>query len=115
MSIQSAPLAPTATALCTGQLDLLDYIEAACQRVDTFDGEIQAFLPEADRLARLRQEALALQSRFPVPTSRPPLYGLLLGVKDIFHVNGFPTRAGSRLPPEVLAGAEASCIRVLRS
>src|SRR3989442_459111 len=105
-----APLAATATALRSEQLDLLEYIEAACQRIEALDGEIQAFVPEPDRLSRLRREALVLRSRFPVPASRPPLYGVLLGVKDIFHVTRFPTRAGSRLAPEVLAGAEASSV-----
>jgi Asp-tRNA(Asn)/Glu-tRNA(Gln) amidotransferase A subunit family amidase len=38
----------------------------------------------------------------------------MIGVKDIFHADGFPTRAGSQLPAETLAGAEASSVRVLR-
>jgi Asp-tRNA(Asn)/Glu-tRNA(Gln) amidotransferase A subunit family amidase len=59
-------------------------------------------------------EATALQTRFPDPTSRPPLYGVLLGVKDMFRVEGFQTRAGSRLPPELFSGPEAACVRILR-
>jgi Asp-tRNA(Asn)/Glu-tRNA(Gln) amidotransferase A subunit family amidase len=39
---------------------------------------------------------------------------MLLGVKDIFHVDGFPTRAGSRLPPEVLEGREADAVSRLK-
>src|SRR5262249_2824459 len=45
----------------------------------------------------------------------PSLYGVLIGVKDIFRATGFPTRAGSRLPPELLAGDEASCVTLLKS
>jgi Asp-tRNA(Asn)/Glu-tRNA(Gln) amidotransferase A subunit family amidase len=37
----------------------------------------------------------------------------MIGVKDIFHAEGFPTRAGSQLPPEVLAGEEGSAVRIL--
>lgn len=45
---------------------------------------------------------------------RPPLFGVLVGVKDVIHVEGLPTRAGSQLPPEVLAGPEAECITRLK-
>lgn len=47
--------------------------------------------------------------------SRPPLYGVPVGVKDIMHVDGLTTRAGSALPPELIAGPEAKCIERLRS
>ena len=39
---------------------------------------------------------------------------MLVGVKDIIHVDGFETRAGSRLPPEVLQGPEAPCVTALK-
>ena len=58
--IQSAPLAATATAFRSEHLEVLEYIEAACQRIDALDSEIKAFLPEPDRLSRPRREALAL-------------------------------------------------------
>jgi Asp-tRNA(Asn)/Glu-tRNA(Gln) amidotransferase A subunit family amidase len=35
-------------------------------------------------------------------------------VKDIFRVDGFETRCGSELPPELFAGAEAKCVTTLR-
>lgn len=67
---------------------------------------VQAFLPEEGRFDRLRREARTLPPG--------PLAGWLVGVKDIFHVDGFPTRAGSRLPPEELAGREAAAVTRLR-
>jgi Asp-tRNA(Asn)/Glu-tRNA(Gln) amidotransferase A subunit family amidase len=39
---------------------------------------------------------------------------VLVGVKDIFRVDGFPTRAGSQLPAEALAGPEAASVRRLK-
>lgn len=112
--IQPAPLAATASALRSGQLDLLSYLNELCDRVDAYDTEIQALLPEANRRARLLDEARTLQTRFPDPVSRPPLYGIPVGVKDMFYVDGFPTRAGSRLPEETFSGAEAECVTMLR-
>jgi Asp-tRNA(Asn)/Glu-tRNA(Gln) amidotransferase A subunit family amidase len=114
MMIEPAPLLETAAALRSGQLDLLDYIEQACDRMDALDPQIAALLPEPDRRARLRREALALQARYPSAESRPPLYGVLLGVKDIFRADGFQTRAGSKLPPELFEGEEAFSVRALR-
>ncbi|HEX4962639.1 MAG TPA: amidase [Thermoanaerobaculia bacterium] len=76
--------------------------------------EVRAFLPEEGRFERLRREEEALQARWPDPARRPPLFGVPVGVKDIFHVDGFETRAGSRLPPEVLQGPEAACVTALR-
>ncbi|MFW6243994.1 MAG: amidase family protein, partial [Desulfovibrionales bacterium] len=36
-----------------------------------------------------------------------------LGVKDIIHVKGMPTRAGSRLPPDVLTNEQAPVVTQL--
>jgi len=112
--IVSTPLVATATALRSGQLDLLAFVDQVCQRIDAHEPHIQALVPEPDRRSRLLSEAAALQKRFPDPQSRPPLYGILLGVKDIFSVDGFPTHAGSQLPPELFEGREASCVTRLR-
>ena len=93
-------------------LDMLDQLEA---RFAAADSAIEAFLPEANRFERLREDARLLQMRYPDAASRPPLFGALLGVKDIFHVAGFTTRAGADLPPELLAGAEAEVVRRLKT
>ncbi|MEJ2750306.1 MAG: amidase, partial [Anaerolineae bacterium] len=59
-------------------------------------------------------DAQRLLEQCPDPTNRPPLFGLPIGVKDIFHVDGFITRAGSQLPPEILQGDEAKSVTILR-
>ena len=115
MFIQSAPLITTISALRAGQLDLFEYIEEACERVEKLNPQIQAFLPEQDRALRLKQQAAALLAKYPDPDRRPPLYGVLIGVKDVFRVDGFPTRAGSQLPPHLFVGAEAACVSQLKA
>src|SRR5258708_6806422 len=104
-----------AAVLRSGQLDLLAYIDDICNRIDAAEPHIHALLPEPERRSRLIADAVALEARFPDPASRPPLYGIPLGIKDMFHVDGFLTRAGSRLPPELFSGSEAECVRTLRS
>lgn len=114
MYLHSAPLALIARDLVSGTLDLKEYINATCDRIDRVDSAVEAFLPEANRLERLLQEADSLREIYPEPESRPSLYGVLIGVKDIYRVDGFPTRAGSNLNPDVLAGPEAECVMLLR-
>lgn len=89
----------------------LDALEA---RFAEREPQVLAFLPEEGRFERLRRAAAALAARWPDPARRPPLYGLPVGIKDIFHVDGFPTRGGSRLPPDALAGPEGPCVTALR-
>jgi Asp-tRNA(Asn)/Glu-tRNA(Gln) amidotransferase A subunit family amidase len=72
--------------------------------------EVRSFLAEEGRWQRLEAAARALAARWPDPARRPPLFGLPVGVKDIFHVDGFPTRAGSQVPPEELAGPQSAAV-----
>jgi Asp-tRNA(Asn)/Glu-tRNA(Gln) amidotransferase A subunit family amidase len=67
-------------------------------------------VPEPDRRGRVMAEARALLERYPQPGQRPPLFGIPIGVKDIFHAAGLPTRAGSNLPPDELTGPEAAVV-----
>jgi len=76
--------------------------------------EVLSLLPENGRFDRLRREWAALNRRYPDPANRPPLFGALVGMKDIFHVDGFATRAGSDLPPALFGGPEASCVTALK-
>jgi Asp-tRNA(Asn)/Glu-tRNA(Gln) amidotransferase A subunit family amidase len=77
--------------------------------------QVLAFVPEENRFDRLRREAADLESRFPDPANRPPLFGVPVGIKDIFHVAGFATQGGSHLPPEVLQGEEGPAVAALRA
>lgn len=93
-------------------------LSAAIDRLETLfagrEPEVQAFMPEDGRFERLRREAEALLARWPDPAQRPPLFGVLAGVKDVFRADGFETRAGSRLPPEEFQGPEAPSVTALK-
>jgi Asp-tRNA(Asn)/Glu-tRNA(Gln) amidotransferase A subunit family amidase len=114
MLTNPAPLAATVEALRDGQVDLISYVDEMCDRIEKFDAQVEALLPEPDRRRRMRAEAKELQERFRNPDNRPPLYGALVAVKDIVHVSGFVTRAGSEVPPKLFAGPEATCVSWLR-
>ncbi len=103
-----------ALSLRSGSLALRDYIGRTLERIDRHEGSLHALLPEPGRLKRLLAQAAELEARHPDPDARPPLYGVLVGVKDIFAADGFETRAGSHLPPELFAMPEGPVVAALK-
>ncbi|HYG63819.1 MAG TPA: amidase [Thermoanaerobaculia bacterium] len=83
-------------------------------RFEQREPSVHAFVPEDGRFGRLQREMDEALAAFPDSQPRGPLFGVPIGVKDVFHVNGLPTRAGSRLPPEELSGPEAEVVSRLR-
>ncbi len=75
---------------------------------------IESFLPEADRFNRLRKQAKAIETEYPDSRKRPSLFGVLVGVKDIFHADGFITQAGTQVPSDLFAGDEARVVTKLK-
>lgn len=106
---------PQLTAvLRSGELPLLTYLEELLQHYRQIEPDVKAFVPEQSRFLRLDKEAETLLKKFPNPKTRPPLFGVPIGVKDIFHVDRFATQAGSRLPLEILQGSESAAVSALR-
>jgi Asp-tRNA(Asn)/Glu-tRNA(Gln) amidotransferase A subunit family amidase len=91
-------------------LGLMEYIDQLEAHFNHVEPRVLAFVPEKGRFDRLRADAKALLAKNPDPENYPPLFGLIVGVKDIFHVKGFVTRAGSQLPAEVIQGEEAEVV-----
>ncbi len=114
MHIHSLPLADTAAALQNGQAFLKKLINEVCDRIEVHEPQLQALLPEPERRRRLLQEAEVLEQKHSGAKQRPPLYGVLLGVKDIIQVDGFITGAGTRLPAHLFQGLEAGLVTRLR-
>lgn len=112
-NVLDLPIARLAAELADEQISLGEYFSAALDRIDEAEGEIAALLPEQGRRERLLAEAEELRRRFP-RGSRPPLYGVLVGVKDLFKVEGTPRTAGSRLPATAFEGAESLIVTRLR-
>lgn len=102
------------TDLRAGALSLFDYIDALEAWFEQREPDVLAFVPENGRFQRLRQDAQQLLESYPDPATRPPFFGLPIGVKDIFHVDGFVTQAGSQLPTEILQGPQADSVTNLR-
>jgi Asp-tRNA(Asn)/Glu-tRNA(Gln) amidotransferase A subunit family amidase len=100
--------------LRNGLVDPEEYLNKVCDRIDAVDPVIHALLSEPGRRERLVREARELKSKYPIPDERPALYGIPVGVKDIFRVDGFPTKAGSNLPETNFQGKESAVVTVLK-
>ncbi len=101
-------------SLRSGETPLEAEIERSLARLEAVNPQIRALLPDPRRRERLAAEQRALQERWPDPADRPPLYGAIAAVKDIFNVDRMPTRAGSAVPPESFSGREADAVERLR-
>lgn len=112
--MNTADLAGTSASLRSGTVLLSDYLDRLEERFEVREPSLHAFVPEPGRFERLRREAQTLLDAHPAGEQRPALFGVPVGVKDIFHVDGFPTTGGSRLPAEELAGPEAEVVTKLR-
>ena len=90
------------------------FLKEVCARFKEKDDIIKSFLPEKNRCERVLGELQKLKRKFPDKKQRPPLFGIPVGIKDIFHVQGFKTQAGSTLPWEHITGKEGSLIKKLK-
>ena len=107
-------LAALVMALVSDDLHLQDYLDLLEKQIQEREPSVKAFMAEQDRFARLREDARALIDRYPNPDIRPPLFGVPVGVKDIFNVDGFETLAGSKLPAVEFEGPEAESVTRLK-
>jgi Asp-tRNA(Asn)/Glu-tRNA(Gln) amidotransferase A subunit family amidase len=111
---ESISLSDLSAGLRSGDIPILDYLDHLEDQFNRYEPQVQAFLPEELRFTRLRNEATQLFSNYPQPAERPVLFGVPIGVKDIFHVNGFTTRAGTRVDSSLIQGGESVAITKMK-
>jgi len=112
--ISDCSLSKTISQLQNKKLTPEKLIDNLCDKLDKWDSKIKTFLPEPNRRECLQQDLKKIYKKFPDPEKRPILFGIPIGVKDIFHVDGFETKAGSGLPSEILQGKEAEVVSNLK-
>ena len=112
MSPEPPTILPPAILPMTLSREAAAALDRRLARVDDTEPRIRALVPEADRRRRLAAELEA--------APEGPLRHLLVGVKDIFHARGLPTRAGTELPARLFAAggaeeADADCVGPTRN
>ncbi|SES95402.1 amidase [Paenibacillus sp. NFR01] len=90
-------------------------VDVFLEKYAALEPHVQAFVYEKELPERIALEMQRLETKGIPPESRSPLYGVPVGIKDLLHVNGMPTHAGSALPPEALTAAEGSLVAHIRN
>ena len=108
--MQILSIAQELNALRTSKLVLKSYLDAICDRIDEEEGAIHAFVAGKCDRARIRSFGDRLLNEYPETDRRPSLFGLPVGIKDIYRIDGYETRCGSRLPPSLFEGPQASSV-----
>ena len=111
--IHETAMADIARELREGSVDIEAYVNEVRSRVESVEPQLHAFVEEPGRWERVDEAVARLRNRYEPRPYRPSLYGVPVGVKDIYHVDGLPTRANSSVPPEELAGPEATTVTAL--
>ncbi len=97
-------------SLRSGEIDLGRHLEGICDRIDEEEVRIHAFVAGKCDRARITSFGERLLQKYPDADGRPPLFGLPVGIKDIYRVDGCETRCGSRLPASLFEGPQASTV-----
>jgi len=80
------------------------------ENIIKYESRVKSFIADTFDEKRMLEDYTKIQSK---PNNKLPLKNLLVGVKDIINVDGYPTRCGSLLPHELFKGSQASCVSKL--
>jgi aspartyl-tRNA(Asn)/glutamyl-tRNA(Gln) amidotransferase subunit A len=99
--------------LLAREFSVVELVDSVLERIDTTNAVLQAFVEVLATEAR--EEARSRDKELQDGWHRGPLHGIPIGVKDIYDVEGVPTRCGSRVREQVeTASHDAAVVRRLR-
>lgn len=105
--------AAAAERIRLGEYSAVDLLEACIERIDALDPKVQAWV-EVDRAgARLTARQRYEASKHGAVTGS--LFGVPVGIKDIFDVVGMPTRAGAPTFAHYTPNADSNAVARLRN
>ena len=105
-------IAELAPKLRVGEVSPVDLVDALLARIDEHNDFLKAYLHvDADGA---RKAARAAEVEIAAGGCRGPLHGIPVAYKDIFHVQGLPTTAGSRLMADYVASEDCTAAMRLR-
>ena len=101
-------VARLARSLQAGELSPREAVETYLDRIERFDGAVNAYITVRG------DEALAEAAALETVTERGPLWGVPVAVKDVIDVAGTRTTAASRILAGNVATADAAAVEGLR-
>src|SRR2546429_1916515 len=88
------PLSELSRRLAAGTTSSLEIVEACIERIDALDAKLHAYVEVYRDQAIASAKAADLQRQAGLP--RGPLHGLPIALKDLLHIEGRATTAGSK-------------------
>ena len=80
------------------------------EHIIKYESRVRSFVKGTFDERRILEDSAKIYSK---TNKKLPLKNVLIGVKDIINVDGYPTRCGSLLPHELFKGSQASCVSSL--
>ncbi|MFH1918757.1 MAG: amidase [Planctomycetota bacterium] len=96
----------------SGRLAPLDLVERCLEQIRRYEDRVHAWVVVDEEGAR--RAARRLGEEVARGSYRGPLHGIPVGIKDIVDVEGFPTRAGSKLTDPDVRESDAPLVGALR-
>ena len=112
-ALEALGAAAAAARIRAGELSPVALLEAVLTRIRALDPRIEAWVHVDEAGARAAAATLDAEARR--GSLRGPLHGVPIGVKDIFHVAGMPTRAGTRSFAHSMPTVDATSVARLRA
>ncbi len=94
------------------EISPVELLEAHLSRIEELNGDLIAFLHVCRDQAM--EAARAAEAEIAAGLYRGPLHGLPIAYKDIYHVRGLPTTAGSKVMQGYVAEEDATVVARLR-
>jgi aspartyl-tRNA(Asn)/glutamyl-tRNA(Gln) amidotransferase subunit A len=102
-------LAELSRRMARGELSSRMVVETCLARIDALDGRLHSFVEVYSEAALACADAADLERR--AGFSRGPLHGLPIALKDLLHIEGRVTTAGSRTWQARVANETATAVR----
>ena len=102
-----------AKQLKAGALTSAGLVDQTLAAISEKDGDLNAFITVLDGPARAR--AKELDSEFAQGKYRGPLHGVPVAVKDLFHMKGVRTTAGSKLFEDLVSSFDSTVVEKLEA
>ncbi len=112
MNLSYVPVYQQAAAVAAGQVSARALLDAALDRVDRFDPQLNAVVVRRDEAARAEADVADAQVR--AGGELGPLHGVPMTVKECYSVEGTPTTAGAPEMTGHVADGDAVIVERLR-
>ena len=107
------PVSEAGRLMAEGSTTAVKQVQRALEIINRLQPELNAFA-HLDSEAALIAQAEALDAEKSAGKIRSPLHGIPVSIKDIIHVKGMPTGAGSKVMEGFMPEEDATVVRLLK-